>query len=69
MDGTVHVAPINDLIEHELVGFDCPCGPSVEFIDPETGDPHDSPLVGHHSLDGREKWETNDGVDRWAVWA
>jgi len=42
-----HVYPAGDLIEHELEGDDCPCGPRVEFV--EGGQ-----VVVHHSLDGRE---------------
>jgi hypothetical protein len=52
---TVHVAPANDIVEHAVTGFDCICGPDVEYIDPETGSSYpDGPLVIHHSLDGRE---------------
>lgn len=39
--------PTRDLIEHETVGDDCPCGPTTEFV------PGGSVVV-HHSLDGRE---------------
>jgi len=42
-----HIYPAGDLIEHELEGDDCPCGPRVEFV--EGGQ-----VVVHHSLDGRE---------------
>lgn len=46
----VHVLPINDLLEHEEEGDDCPCGPAVEFV--EGGQ-----VIVHHSLDGREASE------------
>jgi hypothetical protein len=51
---TVHVLPVNDLIEHYSNGEDCPCGPTVEFVPPEDGDHEDGWLITHHSLDGRE---------------
>lgn len=47
---TVHVEPINDLIEHE--DHDCPCGPDVEAV--FRGDGSNGWLITHHSLDGRE---------------
>lgn len=46
--------------EHELT-MDCVCGPDVEWFDPETGEAYESPLVTHHSLDGREFREPADG--------
>jgi hypothetical protein len=48
---TVHVVPINDLVEHE--DDDCVCGPAVEFVPPNGW------LVTHHSLDGRELHEAD----------
>lgn len=52
----VHTLPINDLIEHEDEGDECPCGPTTEPIkDPETGAV--GWLISHHSLDGREQSE------------
>lgn len=52
---TVHTYPVGDLIEHELVGDDCPCGPTVEPVHRADG------TIGwhilHHSLDGRERHE------------
>lgn len=47
-----HVYPVNDLIDHETDGDDCPCGPTVEFM--EGG----GQVVIHHSLDNREAKET-----------
>jgi hypothetical protein len=49
--GTIHVVPIDDLVEHELSGLECVCGPDAELLD--SGDW----LVSHHSLDGREQYE------------
>lgn len=53
----VHTYPEDDLIEHVLVGDDCPCGPDVEAVFNDDGS--NGWLVKHHSLDGREK---NDGT-------
>lgn len=47
---TQHVIPVKDLIEHEDVGDECPCGPTVEFVE-------GGKVVVHHSLDGREAHE------------
>ena len=49
---TVHVLPINDLIEHEDVGDSCVCGPDVEFVS-------GGQVIVHHSLDGREEHEAD----------
>jgi hypothetical protein len=51
---TIHVLPVNDLIEHYANGEDCPCGPTVEFVPPEDESQEDGWLITHHSLDGRE---------------
>lgn len=49
-----HVTPNGDLIEHDPT-VDCICGPDVEWVNPDTGGTYEhGPLVGHHSLDGRE---------------
>lgn len=53
--GDNHTYPINDLIEHDLEGGDCPCGPTVEPVPGEDGAM--SFQVTHHSLDGRERFE------------
>ena len=48
---TVHVLPVNDLIEHDSEHFDeCVCGPDVEYVE-------GGKVVTHHSLDGRELLE------------
>lgn len=52
---TVHVLPVNDLIEHDGEGQDCPCGPDVEAVFAEDGS--NGWLITHHSLDGREARE------------
>jgi hypothetical protein len=51
MGSTVHVYPVDDLIEHECEGADCLCGPDTEYVEGEGGDGW---LITHHSLDGRE---------------
>ena len=51
---TVHVLPVDDLIEHEAQDDECPCGPTVEFVPREDDDQEDGWLITHHSLDGRE---------------
>lgn len=51
---TVHVEPINDLIEHED-SDGCVCGPDVEAVFLEDGS--NGWLISHHSLDGRELHE------------
>lgn len=50
---TVHVVPVNDLIEHP--DEDCPCGPTTEPVVRDDG--YIGWLVVHHSLDGRERHE------------
>lgn len=52
---TVHTYPVNDLIEHDLEGTDCVCGPEVEAVMREDGS--NGWLISHHSLDGREQYE------------
>lgn len=53
-DTTVHVVPINDLIDHHLTDT-CPCGPADQSVIRDDGS------IGwvtvHHSLDGREQCE------------
>jgi hypothetical protein len=51
-DGDVHVWPHLDLIAHELAGTTCVCGPAVEQ--------HQRLLIVHHSLDGRERNDTQE---------
>lgn len=43
-----HIFPINDLIEHNTEGFECPCNPEIDF---------DNEIVIHSSLDRRECFE------------
>lgn len=52
MPQTVHVLPVNDHIEHEDEGSNCPCGPDVEPVFDDDG--ACGWLISHHSLDGRE---------------
>lgn len=54
-DDVVHVFPINDLIDHELDGDTCACGPTLEIIQREGRS--DAHMYTHHSLDGRERHE------------
>lgn len=52
---TVHVYPINDLVEHDT-SEDCVCGPEIEPVERDDGSI--GWVVKHHSLDGREITET-----------
>lgn len=54
MDNTLHVRPINDLLEHEPAE-DCVCGPAVQAVARDDGST--GWLVVHNSLDGREQHE------------
>ena len=49
---TVHVLPVGDLIEHEDIGDDCPCGPTGGPV--ERGDASMGWVIVRRSLDGRE---------------
>lgn len=48
---SIHVYPIDDLIEHELTE-DCPCGVAPELE--RTTEDGDRWVIVHSSLDGRE---------------
>lgn len=48
----VHVYPINDLVDHELDGDDCVCGPTAEPAGRDDGSI--GWVLVHHALDGRE---------------
>ena len=50
--GTVHVVPVNDLVLHEAVGDDCPCGPKAVPVPREDGSM--GWMMVHASLYGRE---------------
>ena len=54
----IHVYPENDWIEHRIdqgvANCDCPCDPDIQFIDPDTGEDYDEPMIIHNALDGRE---------------
>lgn len=52
---TVHTYPVNDLIEHETTGDDCPCGPDTHPVQRDDGSY--GWVIVHHSLDGRELHE------------
>lgn len=49
---TIHVYPVDDLIEHDTDSDECPCGPTTEAV--PAGDGSFGWLVRHHSADGRE---------------
>lgn len=55
MSDVQHVLPVNDLIAHEDVGDECPCGPRLEAVKRDDGSV--GWVVIHHSLDGREAGE------------
>lgn len=59
MGETVHVFPLNDLVEHNTDSPDCICGPEVERVEGEDGDGW---LITYHSLDGREQEEARGEV-------
>lgn len=59
-EDTFHVVPIDDLIDHNPDGEDCPCGP--ETVPVERDDGSIAWQVIHHALDGREHDE--DDHDR-----
>jgi hypothetical protein len=52
---TLHIHPMNDLIDHDTSTdqADCPCGPEVRPV--EGGDGSVGWMLVHHSLDGREQ--------------
>lgn len=54
VSNNVHVVPINDLIDHDLIN-DCLCGPAIQPVKREDGSV--GWLTVHHSLDGREQHE------------
>lgn len=49
---TMHVEPINDLIQHDTSGKPCVCGPQECLVKPDDGSVNW--VVVHNSLDGRE---------------
>jgi hypothetical protein len=46
-----HVMPVNDLREHDAC-IDCWCGPTPAEDEPR--------VIVHHSMDGREAFETGE---------
>lgn len=54
---TMHVEPINDLIEHDTSGTPCICGPTERPVKRDDGSI--GWVVVHNSLDGRELHETD----------
>jgi len=55
----LHVIPVGDLVGHDTgtAEPDCACGPRVEPVQRDDGSM--GWLIVHHSLDGREKTETD----------
>lgn len=52
---TVHVEPIDDLIEHDTSGTPCVCGPQERPVKADDGSV--GWVIVHNSLDGRERYE------------
>jgi hypothetical protein len=47
----IHVYPTEDWIEHVTTGRECPCEPTVEYLDPDTGLPYpDGAIVLHNAV-------------------
>lgn len=51
-DGSVHVWPDSDLIDHDLDGDNCVCGPTTDPVKRDDGSV--GWVIVHHALDGRE---------------
>lgn len=55
---TIHVYPLNDLIEHDIdsdaADCECPCNPRIDWIDEDTGLPLNEPVIVHNAIDGRK---------------
>lgn len=49
---TMHVLPVEDLIEHDIGDETCVCGPTTEWVIGQDG--AHGKMITHHSLDGRE---------------
>lgn len=49
---TVHVYPVNDVVEHDTDTDECPCGPTLEAVSNDDGSY--GWVLTHHSMDGRE---------------
>ena len=57
LSATVHIVPVDDLIEHETEGESCVCGPTVEWIQGKDGNGW---VITHHALDGRQRTITSE---------
>jgi hypothetical protein len=55
---TIHVEPVNDLIEHDTSGQTCVCGPTERPVVRDDGSI--GWVVVHNSLDGRELREETE---------
>jgi uncharacterized protein YbaR (Trm112 family) len=58
----LHVYPLNDERPHLLEGTGCPCGPSVEWRHPDTGEAHPEGIVVHRAWDCREAAEEAEAI-------
>lgn len=56
---TLHVIPLNDIIEHSD-DEDCVCGPTTNFVNLPEG--ASGWVVVHHSLDHRERTEIRETI-------
>lgn len=50
----IHIYPVNDEQDHVLEGVDCPCNPTVNWEDEETGEIYAEPICIHNAFDCRE---------------
>jgi hypothetical protein len=57
MPDTIHVYPLNDIIEHKTDDIDCICLPTVKEVEGGT-------IIVHNSFDGREDVEKQQEIAR-----
>jgi hypothetical protein len=57
-DGSVHIEPVGDLVEHEV--DDCVCAPRVEPV--KCPDGSIVWMLVHHALDNREQRERQEAA-------
>ncbi len=63
---TVHVVPVDDLVEHDTSGDSCVCGPATEPVMRDDGSCHW--VTRHAALDGREQQERATGHGTGKPW-
>lgn len=58
----IHVVPLNDERQHEPTS-DCWCEPTLDFVDPETGQPWASENITGECVENGKEWIllTSDG--------